>query len=114
MFNALIGSVFVGLILLGTVAICYVIMLKLLLPKNNSDYYVFLPCDRNTVNVRKKAYGMRIKHNLLGDDIHSKIVVLDNGISDSELANLREICKESNGIYIVKKENIKDFLNGRI
>lgn len=114
MFNAFIGSVFVGLILLGTVAICYVIMLKLLLPKSDRDYYIFLPCDSNTVGVRKKAYGMRIKLNLFGDDLHSKIVVLDMGISDGERDRLMEICKESNGIYLVQKEHLKDFFDGRI
>lgn len=114
MFSAFIGSIFVGLILLGTVAICYVIMLKLLLPRTDREYYIFLPCDEKTVNIRKKAYGMRIKLNLFGDDTHSKIIVLDNGIKNSERENLLEICKESNGIYIVKPEYIKDFLDGRI
>lgn len=114
MFSAFVGTIFVGLILLGTVAICYVIMLKLLLPKTDRDYYIILPCDKDTADVRKKAYGMRIKLNLLGDDLHSKILVLDNGITEDELKNLSEICKDSNGIYIVKKENLKDIFDGRV
>lgn len=114
MLDALIGSVFVSLILIGTVAICYLIMLKLLLPKTNTDYYIFLPQNKNSVGVRRLAYGTRIKLNLLGDDRHGKIVVLDCGISEEEKENLLEICKESNGIYLVQKDFLKDYFDGRI
>ena len=41
-------------------------MLKLLIPKSDGVYYIVLPCNQNTKNVRKKAYGTRIKLNLLG------------------------------------------------
>lgn len=114
MLDALIGSVFVTLILIGTVAICYLIMLKLLLPKNKTDYYIFLPQNKNSVGVRRLAYGTRIKLNLMGDERHGKIVVLDCGISDEEKDNLLEICKESNGIYLVQKDFLKDYFDGRI
>lgn len=114
MFNALIGSVFVGLILLGTVAICYIIMLKLLLPKSERDFYVFIPCDKHTVGVRKKAYGMRMKLNLIGDEFCSKVIVIDDGISEQERTQLLEICKETNGIYIIQKDNIREFFDDRI
>ncbi len=114
MHDAIIWSVFMFLILVGTVAICYVIMLKLLLPKCDGNYYVIMPCNKDTLDVRKKAYGMRIKLNLLGDDINSKVVVLDDGIKDFEKEQLLEICKECNGIYYVKKGYIKDYFDGRI
>lgn len=114
MLDSIIWSVFVFLILLGTVAICYLIMLKLLLPKTDSTYYVILPCDKNTKNVRKKAYGMRIKLNIINEDINSKIVVLDYGMSNHEKEDLLNICKECNGIYYVKNEFLKDYLDGRI
>ena len=114
MLNAFAGSVLLFLTLLGTVAICYVIMLKLLIPKSDSVYYIVIPCNQNTINVRKKAYGTRLKLNLLGEDCYSKVVVLDCGITETEKANLLEICKESNGIYLVKKEFLKDYFNGRI
>lgn len=114
MFSAFVGTVFVGLILLGTVAICYYFMLKLLLPKQDRDFYILLPCDSKTEDIRKKAYGMRIKLNLLGDIMHSKIIVLDNGITEEERLELMKICKDSNGIYITEKEKLKDFLNGRV
>ncbi len=114
MFDAFVGSVLMFLTLLGTVAICYIIMLKLLIPKSDGIYYIILPCDKNTVNVRKKAYGTRIKLNLLGEDCCSKVVVLDSGITEEEKADLLQICKESNGIYLVEKEYLKDYFDGRI
>ena len=77
-------------------------------------YYIVLPCNQNTKKVRKKAYGMRIKLNLLGEDCYSKVVVLDAGITESEKADLLEICKESNGIYLVSKEYLKDYFDGRV
>ncbi len=114
MLDALIGSVFVTLILIGTVAICYLIMLKLLLPKNKTEYYIFLPQNKNSADVRRLAYGTRIKLNLIGDDRNAKIVVLDCGISEEEKENLLPICKDNNGIYLVQKEFIKDYFDGRI
>ncbi len=114
MFDALVGSIFMFLTLLGTVAICYVVMLKLLIPKTDGVYYIVLPCNENTVNVRKKAYGTRIKLNLLGEDCCSKVIVLDSGITEEERKDLLEICKESNGIYLVEKEYLKDYFDGRI
>ncbi len=114
MLDSVIWSVFVVLILFGTVAICYLIMLKLLLPKADDSYYVILPCNNNSKDVRKKAYGMRIKLNFINDDINSKIVVLDNGMNNDEKEDLLNICKECNGIYYVKNEYLKDFLDGRI
>lgn len=114
MLDSVIWSFFVVLILFGTVAICYLIMLKLLLPKTDNSYYVILPCNNNSKDVRKKAYGMRIKLNFINDDINSKIVVLDNGMNNDEKEDLLNICKECNGIYYVKNEYLKDFLDGRI
>ena len=89
-------------------------MLKLLIPKSQKDFFVFFPCDIESCEVRKKAYALRMKLNLMGEDLHGKIVVIDNGMCEREKDNLLEICKESNGIYLVNKEYIKDFLDGRI
>ena len=114
MLNAFVGSVLMFLVFLGTVAICYIVMLKLLIPKTDSIYYIVLPCNKNTVNVRKKAYGKRLKLNLLGEDCYSKVVVVDCGITENEKTDLLEICKESNGIYLVEKDFIKDYFDGRI
>lgn len=114
MFDAFVWSIFMALILLGTVAICYLIMLKLLLPKSNDNYYIIMPCNRLSSDVRKKAYGLRIKLNLIGEDLHSKVVVLDYGMTDREKEQLLEICKECNGIYYVKDGYIKDYFDGRI
>ena len=113
MFDAFIWSIFVFLILLGTVAICYIIMLKLLLPKSDGNYYIFIPCNKNTTNVREKAYSTRLKLSLLGEDLYGKVVVLDCGIKNKEKEELDEISKEYNGIYCVKQEEIKEFFDGR-
>ena len=114
MFEALLWSFFLCSTLMGIVAFCYTVMLKLLIPKTRKEFFVFLPCDITSCDVRKKAYALRMKLNLMGDDIHGKIVVLDNGMREYERDNLLEICKECNGIYLVNKEYIKDFLDGRI
>ena len=114
MFDAFVGTVFMFLTLLGTVAICYLVMLKLLIPKMNGDYYIILPCNQNTQNVRKKAYGTRLKLNLLGEDCSAKVVVLDSGIKENEKSDLLEICKECNGIYLVEKDYLKDYFDGRV
>ena len=113
MLDSIIWSVFVFLILLGTVAICYLIMLKLLLTKTDNTYYIILPCDNKSQFVRKKAYSMRIKLNLINEDTNSKLVVLDCGMNEYEKEELLNICKESNGIYYVKNEYLKDYLDGR-
>ena len=114
MFDAFIGTVFMFLTLLGTVAICYLIMLKLLIPEIKGEYYIVLPCNQNTQNVRKKAYGTRLKLNLLGEDCSAKVIVLDSGINDNEKSDLLEICKECNGIYLVEKDYLKDYFDGRL
>lgn len=114
MLDSIIWSVFVLLILFGTVAFCYMIMLKLLVPKPKEDYYVIIPCDKASTQIRKKAYGMRMRLNIFGEDVHSKIVVLDYGVGDDEKKELLEICKECNGIYYVKDDYLKEYFDGRI
>ncbi len=113
MFDSLIWFIFMLLVLIGTVAICYAIMLKLLLPRNNDDIFIVLPCGKNTYNVRKKAYGLKMKICLFCNSRNCKVVVIDFGLSDFEKSDLLEICKECNGIYYTKPENIKDFFDGR-
>ena len=98
MLDSIIWSVFVLLILFGTVAFCYMIMLKLLVPKQKEDYYVIIPCDKSSTQIRKKAYGLRMRLSIFGEDIHSKIVVLDYGIDDDEKEQLLEINERLNQI----------------
>lgn len=114
MLDSIIWSLFVILILFGTVAFCYMIMLKLLIPKSKDDYYIVIPCDNSSTDVRKKAYAMRMRLNVVGEEVHSKIVILDYGIVESEKEQLLEICKECNCIYYVKNEYMKDFFDGWI
>lgn len=114
MLDSVIWSIFVVLILFGTVAFCYMIMLKLLVPSCKDDYYVIIPCDDTSTQVRKKAYGMRMRLNIFGENMHSKIVILDYGIDKEEKEKLLEICKECNGIYYVKNDYLKDYFDGRV
>ena len=114
MFDAFVWSVFVFLILLGTVAFCYIIMLKLLLQKSDRNYYIFIPCNQNTTKIREKAYSTRLKLSLLGEDLYGKVVILDCGITDKEKEEITEISKEYNGIYCIRHEDIKEFFDGRI
>ncbi len=114
MFDAFIWSVFVFLILLGSVAFCYIIMLKLLLRKSDEKYYIFIPCNKDTTKIREKAYSTRLKLSLLGEDLYGKVVILDCGIIDKEKEEITEISKEYNGIYCIKHEDIKEFFDGRI
>ena len=65
MFNTLSGLIFMLLVLIGTVAICYYVMLKLLLPKRNHNFYILIPCDSNSEKVREYACEMRVKLNFL-------------------------------------------------
>ena len=114
MLDSIIWFVFVFLILFGTVAFCYLIMLKLLLPKTENSFYVIIPCDENADNVRKKTYGMRIKMNIINEDSNGKIIVVDYGMKEKEKLDLLQICKECNGIYYIEKEFLKDLSDGRI
>ncbi len=113
MIDIIVWSVFLALILLGTVAICYLIMLKLLLPGCKDEYYVLLPCDDKTMDIRKKAYGLRLKLNLSGEESNGKILVIDYGISKEEKQSLLEICTDYNGIYCIEKNSIKEFFDER-
>ena len=114
MFDAFIWSVFMFLILLGMVAICYIIMLKLLLPKSDVDYYILIPCCSNTTKVLEKAYSAQLKLCLLGEGLHGKVIILDCGITDDEKEELEEIYKECNEIYCIKQDEINEFFDGRI
>ncbi len=114
MLDSIIWSIFVMLILIGTVAFCYMIMLKLLVTPYKEDYYVIIPCNDSSTQIRKKAYGMRMRLNIFGEDNHSKIVILDYGVDETEKEQLLDICKECNGIYYVKNEYLKDYFDGRI
>ena len=40
--------------------------------------------------------------------------MIDSGMSDYERENVQSISKESNGIYLVDKRFLKDYLDGRV
>ncbi len=57
---------------------------------------------------------MRMRLSILGEDVHSKVVILDYGVDECEKQELLEICKEYNGIYYVKNDYLKDYFDGRV
>ena len=89
-------------------------MLKLLMPKQKENFYVIIPCNSSSTDIRRKAYGMRMRLSILGEDLHSKVVILDYGVDENEKQELLEICKECNGIYYVKNDYLKDYFDGRV
>lgn len=41
------------------------------------------------------------------------LVIVDNGISEKERNETLEMCSQTDGITVIKKEDLKDFINGR-
>ena len=114
MLQTITGFLFVMLIMIGTVALCYGALISMIMPKNLDIHFVLMPFNEKSVNIRKKVYGLRMKLNITGEADTAKIIILDCGINKEEKENVYELCTEANGIYFVPKEKIKDFLNGRI
>lgn len=99
---------------LVSIVICFAfLLLKLLMPKKKCGYFVCIPCDENSENVSKTAYCARLKLNLCGECENNVLVIVDNGISDKELRETLDLCSQTDGITVVKKEDLKDFINGR-
>ncbi len=84
------------------------------MPSKHQNYYVLIPCDSSTKDIRKLAYGAKLKLNLSGECSKCKLAVLDCGICEMELCELLKLCSETDDISIVKIEDLKDFINGRI
>lgn len=100
---------------LVSIVICFAfLLLQLLMPKKKCGYYICVPCDENTENVSRLAYSARLKMNLCGECENNVLVIVDNGISDKELRETLDLCSQTDGITVVKKEDLKDFINGRL
>ena len=110
MLKAFFGAVFVALVLLGTLTLCYAIMLKALVPKKRYDYYVVIESDSCEKELSAAVYAAKTKINLLGDDGYGKILVLDKGMGDDERLGCLNICRQTNGIYLISAEQLKDLL----
>lgn len=98
---------------MSVVIILTFFLLKLLMPKKKCGYFICVPCDENTKDVSRMAYSARLKLNLCGECENNVLVIVDNGISDKELETTLELCNQTDGITVVKKEDLKDFINGR-
>lgn len=109
-----ICSMLIFLSFVSIVIISTFFLLKLLMPKKKCGYYICVPCDENTENVSRLAYSARLKMNLCGECENNVLVIVDNGISDKELRETLELCSQTDGITVVKKEDLKDFINGRL
>lgn len=110
MLESFFGAVFVGLILLGVITIAYAIMLKLLLPKPKYEYYILIPSKHCGTEVTKAAYAARMKMNLIGDESYGKVLVVDTGMTEAEKLSCMNVCRESNGIYLMTLEELEDYL----
>lgn len=111
--SVFICSVLIVLSLIFIVLICTAILLKMLMPKKKCDYFICVPCDENTDNVKALAYCARLKLNLCGECENNVLVIVDNGISEAERIETLRLCSQTDGITVVKKEDLKDFINGR-
>lgn len=109
-----ICSMLIFLSFVFIVLIMAAVLLKLLMPKKKCDYFICIPCDENAENVKNLAYCARLKLNLCGECENNVLVIVDNGLSDKEKRETLEMCSQTDGITVVKKEDLKDFINGRI
>lgn len=108
-----ICSVLILLSLVFIVLILTAVLLKLLMPKKKCDYFICIPCDENAENVKNLAYCARLKLNLCGECENNVLVIVDNGISEKERNETLEMSSQTDGITVIKKEDLKDFINGR-
>lgn len=107
MLKAFFGAVFVALVLLGTLALSYGILLKSLVPKRRYDYYIVIPSDNCEKELSAAVYSAKTKINLMGDDGFGRVIVLDKGMPEDERLNCLNICRQTNGIYLLDTEQIR-------
>ncbi len=100
MLDTFFGAVFVGLVVFGLLALCYAIMLKVMLPKRKYGYYIVIPARRCDSDVTAAAYAARMKMHLIGDEAYGSVVVLDCGMEEKQRLSCLNVCRETNGIYL--------------
>lgn len=110
MLEAFFSAVFVGLILLGVLAVAYAIMFKLLMPKDKFEYYIVIPSSHCGEEITAAAYSARTKLNLMGDADYGKVFILNTGMAENERLSCLNVCRESNGIYLIEKSDIEELL----
>lgn len=108
-----ICSVLIAFSFLAIVIVFTYLLFRFLLPKKHCDCFVCVPCNEETKDLCKIAYSMRLKLNLCGECENSILVLVDNGIKPEELNKTYKLCNETDGIVLVRQEDLKDFINGR-
>ncbi|MBE6828095.1 MAG: hypothetical protein E7514_05720 [Ruminococcaceae bacterium] len=108
MLRVFFGIVFLCLILFGTLMLSYWIMLKSLTPKRKYEYYIIIPSGSCTSELTKAVYEAKLKIDLLGDSGYAEVIVLDTGMTDAQRLTCLNICRKTNGIYLVGKEQLKE------
>ncbi len=110
MLETFFGAVFVGLVLFGLVALCYCIMLKVMLPKKKYGYYIVIPAKRCDSDVTAAAYAARMKMNFIGDEAYGSVIVLDCGMEEAQRLSCLNVCRETNGIYLCDRKSFEDLI----
>ncbi len=113
MLETVFACIFVGLVLLGVLAVSYGIMFRLLMPKGRYDYYILIPSDLCNENITQAAYSARTKLNLIGDENYGKVVVVDTGMDESQRLSCLNVCRQTNGIYLITSNELEDLFNER-
>lgn len=108
MLEAFFASVFVGLVLLGLLALSYGILFKLLMPKGKYDYYIIIPSEGCGEETTQAAYAARTKLNLIGDEKHGKVLVVDTGMDEAQKLSCLNVCRQTNGIYLITADELEE------
>ncbi len=110
MLEAFFAAVFLGLILLGLVCASYMIMFKMLVPKKKFDYYIVIKSDTCEKEVTEAAYCAKMKINMIGDEDYGKVLVVDTGMNESQKLSCLNVCRKTNGIYLINKDELEEIL----
>ena len=84
-------------------------MLIAVMPKEKYSYYIVIESDTCPDGVVAAAYAAHIKLNLTGDAERGKVLIVDRGMTCEQKLSCLELCRESNEIHMVSRDEIKDF-----
>ncbi|MBQ5994589.1 MAG: hypothetical protein IJL63_01880 [Clostridia bacterium] len=110
MLRVFFAVVFLCLVLFGTLALSYAVMLKSLVPKKRYDYYIIIPSKQCGEKLASAAYQAKMKIDLLGDTQFGKVLVVNTGMSDEQKLTCLNICRKTNGIFLVDKDQIEEII----
>ncbi len=110
MSEAIFGVVFLLLVFIGTLSVVYLLLFKALAPKKRYDYYIVLPSSSCSQELTKAVYSAKTKIDLLGDTGYGKVLVVDMGMTQAQRLSCLNICRQTNGIYLIDSDEIKEKL----